>query len=164
MSEELWKLSAVKMAEGIRNREFSCEEVVNSVTNRIQKLNPRLNAVVGDLNPTAVDEAQKADRELESRKKATGPLHGVPVTVKCNVDVEGQPSTPGMSRQAREALPGGPPLLRQRDSDRFITEAILADPYAFLRTTAVWRRSNRHSAGFRPGFLRHRRNGACCPS
>ena len=63
MSEELWKLSAVKMAEGIRNREFSCKEVVNSVTNRIQKLNPRLNAVVGDLNPTAVDEARKADRE-----------------------------------------------------------------------------------------------------
>ena len=95
MSEELWKLSAVKMAEGIRNREFSCEEVVNSVTNRIQKLNPRLNAVVGDLNPTAVDEARKADREFES-KKATGPLHGVPVTVKCNVDVEGQPTSNGL--------------------------------------------------------------------
>ena len=62
MSEELWKLSAVKMAEGIRNREFSCEEVVNSVTNRIQKLNPSLNAVVGDMNPKAVDVAQKADR------------------------------------------------------------------------------------------------------
>ena len=72
MSGELWKLSAIKMAEGIRNREFSCEEVVNSVTNRIQKLNPSLNAVVGDLNPTAVDEARKSDRELES-KKATGP-------------------------------------------------------------------------------------------
>ena len=55
MSEELWKLSAVKMAEGIRNRKFSCEEVVSSVTNRIQKLNPSLNAIVGDLNPTAVD-------------------------------------------------------------------------------------------------------------
>ena len=95
MSEELWKLSAVKMAEGIGNRKFSCEEVVNSVTNRIQKLNPSLNAVVGDLNPTAVDEARKADRELES-KKATGPLHGVPVTVKCNVDVEGQPTSNGL--------------------------------------------------------------------
>ena len=57
LSEELWKLSAVKMAEGIRNREFSCEEVVNSVKNRIQKINPRLNAVIGDLNPTALDEA-----------------------------------------------------------------------------------------------------------
>ena len=73
MSEELWKLSAVKMTEGIRKRKFSCEEVVNSVTNRIQKINPRLNAIVGDLNPTAVDEARKADRELEG-KKATGPL------------------------------------------------------------------------------------------
>ena len=96
MSEELWKLSAVKMAEGIRNREFSSEEVVSSVTNRIQKLNPRLNAVVGDLNPTAVDEARRADRKIES-KKATGPLHGVPVTVKCNVDVEGQPTSNGLS-------------------------------------------------------------------
>ena len=215
MSEELWKLSAVKMAEGIRNREFSCEEVVNSVTNRIQKLNARLNAVVGDLNQTAVDEARKADRKLESGK-ATGPLHGVPVTVKCNVDVQGQPTSNGLPAFAdliaREDSPvvsllkkagaiiigrtntpelsmrmntdnplfgrtlnpwdeqaspggssGGPPQLRQRDSDRFITETISADPYAILRTTAVWRRSNRHSAGFPPGFLRPRRNGACCP-
>ena len=44
---------------------------------------------------TAVDEARKVDRELES-KKATGPLHGVPVTVKCNVDVEGQPTSNGL--------------------------------------------------------------------
>ena len=216
MSKELWKLSAVKMAEGIRNREFSCEEVVNSVTNRIQKLNPSLNAVVGDLNPTAVDEARRADRELETGK-ATGPLHGVPVTVKCNVDVEGQTTSNGLpafadliaredspvvsllkkagviiigrsntpelsmrmntdnplfgrtfnpwdEQQVPGALPGAPPLLRQQDSARFITETILAVPYAILHTTAVWRRSNRHSAGFRPGFLRLRRNGACCPS
>ena len=95
MSEELWKLSVIKMAEGIRNREFSCEEVVNSVTNRIQKLNPGLNAVVGDFNPTAVEEARRADRELET-VKATGPLHGVPMTVKCNVDVEGQPTSNGL--------------------------------------------------------------------
>ena len=71
MSEELWKLSAVKMAEGIRNREFSCEEVVNSVTNRIQKLNPSLNAVVGDLNPTPLTKPERPTVSLRVKSHRT---------------------------------------------------------------------------------------------
>ncbi len=95
MDAELWKLSAAKMAIGIRNRQFSSEEVVTSVKQRIAKLNPLLNAIVGDGGENALEEAKKADQAVE-KGKILGPLHGVPVTIKSNVDVKGQPTSNGL--------------------------------------------------------------------
>ncbi|MBT5818690.1 MAG: indole acetimide hydrolase, partial [Proteobacteria bacterium] len=49
MSDELWRLSACEAAQGIRDKRFSAEELVSSVTQRIAEHNPRLNAIVLDL-------------------------------------------------------------------------------------------------------------------
>jgi amidase len=58
---------------------------------RVQALNPRLNAVIA-LDPTALDQARALDRQ----KKARGPLHGLPILVKDNVDMAGPlPTTAG---------------------------------------------------------------------
>ncbi|WP_164155976.1 amidase [Sandarakinorhabdus rubra] len=58
---------------------------------RIQALNPKLNAVIA-VDPTALDQARALDRQ----KKARGPLHGLPILVKDNVDVAGPlPTTAG---------------------------------------------------------------------
>ena len=53
MSDELWRLSACEAAQGVRDKRFSAEELMTSVTQRIAEHNPRLNAIVLDLGEEA---------------------------------------------------------------------------------------------------------------
>ena len=53
MTHDLWRLSAVDLARGIRQREYSVGEVVESVLARIESLNPRLNAISFDCSADA---------------------------------------------------------------------------------------------------------------
>jgi amidase len=88
MSDDLWRLSAVEIASGIRARDFSCREAVTSVLTRIDRLNPSLNAITVDCREEALADAARADQAV-SRGDPLGPLHGVPVTIKENVDQRG---------------------------------------------------------------------------
>ena len=54
MAEELWKASAVELAAGIRDKRFSCGEVMTSVVARIRALNPSLHAIVVDRSEQAL--------------------------------------------------------------------------------------------------------------
>jgi amidase len=81
MAEELWKASAVELAVGIRDKRFSCIEVMTSVVERIRALNPTLNAIVVDRSEQALAEAAAADRVRTSGVEL-GPLFGMPVTIK----------------------------------------------------------------------------------
>jgi amidase len=109
MSEHLWQLGAVEIAAGIRARRFSCTEVMESVTRRMRDVNPQLNAIVLDLTERALKEAKAADRR---RPEAHEPLFGVPVTIKVNVDVEGQATTNGLPAQANLIAPADSPVVR----------------------------------------------------
>jgi amidase len=105
MADELWQLSACELAAGIRQKRFSCLEVMEAVTGRIRALNPGLNAIVYDYSDDALAEARRADEELASGR-ASGPLHGVPVTVKSNVDQKGKPPPNGISAFEKPAGAG----------------------------------------------------------
>ncbi|MEO1866022.1 MAG: amidase family protein, partial [Pseudomonadota bacterium] len=91
MGNDLWRLSACETAAGIKEKHFTAEAVVHSVAERIKTENPRLNAIVLDLTEQAFAQAREADRQIADGEDV-GPLHGVPVTIKSNVDVEGQPT------------------------------------------------------------------------
>jgi amidase len=95
MTKELWRLSACELAEGIREKRFSCEAVMASVTERMAAHNPRLNAVVDDYTDEALAAARDADRTLASGD-AVGELHGVPITIKSNIDVAGKRTPNGL--------------------------------------------------------------------
>jgi|SRR5215831_6644736 len=96
MSVPLWQLSASDLADGIRRREFSCVEAMTAVVERIRSRNPDLNAIVFDLTDTALADARRADADLADGR-ARGPLHGIPVTIKENVDQQGTPTTNGLA-------------------------------------------------------------------
>ncbi|MFM8353558.1 MAG: amidase [Gammaproteobacteria bacterium] len=91
----LWRLSAVALAEGIRTRQYTCAAVLDSVLGRIDALNPTLNAITVDCREEARVAARAADAEL-ARGAPIGPLHGVPVTIKENVDQRGHATTNGV--------------------------------------------------------------------
>jgi len=92
--EPLIHSSAASLAKAIRAKELSATEVVQAYLQRIEKVNPSLNAVVMLAAARAVKEAKEADARL-SRGESVGPLHGVPMTIKDSFDTEGVISTAG---------------------------------------------------------------------
>jgi len=95
MSNELWRWSAVETSRQIAKREVSSREVVASCLARLEAVNPAINAVVDVLADEAMQAAAEADAAL-ARGEPVGPLHGVPVTVKVNVDMAGRATTNGV--------------------------------------------------------------------
>ena len=91
----LWARSASSMAEGVARRRFTSTELVDAHLERVAEVNPSLNAVVAVLAEQARDAARAAD-EAVAAGRPLGALHGVPVTVKENVDVAGLPTTEGV--------------------------------------------------------------------
>ncbi len=96
---ELWRWRAVDLADGIRTRRLSSREAVEACLARTAAVNPRLNAIVELLAESALSAADEADRAVK-RGDALGPLHGVPVTTKINVDQQGLATTNGIVAQA----------------------------------------------------------------
>lgn len=92
---DLWQLDATALARLIRNGQASAVEAVDSVLKRLHKVNPAINAVVRVYEDEARTAAETADAG-RARGHALPPLHGVPVTVKINVDVAGQPTDNGV--------------------------------------------------------------------
>ena len=92
---QLWQLEAADLAQRIKAREVSCVDAVRSSLARLDAVNPQLNAVVDRCADEALGAAAQADAAL-AKGEATGPLHGVPVTVKVNVDQRGHATTNGV--------------------------------------------------------------------
>jgi amidase len=96
----LWAQSASALAAAIRERRVSSLEVIEAHLERIAVVNPKLNAVVRVLEDSARRDAEAADRALQSDGEP-GPLHGVPFTIKENIDVLGSPTTQGVPALAQ---------------------------------------------------------------
>ena len=92
---ELWQHDATDLARLIRTGRASAREAVESVLGRLQKVNPAINAVVRVYEDEARAAAETADA-ARARGHALPPLHGVPVTIKVNVDVAGKPTDNGV--------------------------------------------------------------------
>ncbi|WP_179400726.1 amidase family protein [Burkholderia guangdongensis] len=95
MTQELWRMSATEMAERVARRDVSSLELTRSALQRLEAVNPHINAVVDVLTDSALLAASQADAAL-ARGEAVGPLHGVPVTVKINVDMAACATTNGV--------------------------------------------------------------------
>ena len=100
---ELWGMGASELAAAIRDRRASCREAVQAHLDRIAAVNPAVNAVTAVLADQALQQAGEADRRLAAGDEV-GPLHGVPFTVKENVDLAGSATT-----QAVAAMVGAVP-------------------------------------------------------
>jgi amidase len=96
LKKDLWKLSASEIVKSTTAGEISVVSIVQSNIDRMHEVNPRLNAVVMDLSEQALVRAEELDKARNSGVE-TGILHGVPVTVKINVDQIGCPTSNGVS-------------------------------------------------------------------
>jgi amidase len=96
MTRELWALGAVDLAERIAAKEISSREVISAHLARIEAVNPAVNAVTVPLAEEAMAAAATADQAIAAGH-SLGPLHGVPFTVKENLDVKGGATTAGVA-------------------------------------------------------------------
>ncbi len=92
---ELWQWGAVELAQAIRTRKISSREAVSAALQRLDAVNPKINAVVESRREEALAAADAADAAI-ARGEEVGALHGVPVSIKVNIDQKGYATTNGV--------------------------------------------------------------------
>jgi amidase len=109
---ELWRKSATELATLIATRVTSSAEVIEAHLTRIEAVNPVVNAVVRVMAEDARKAAVLADA-MVARGEPLGPLHGVPFTVKENIDMAGLPTTWGVKALAQAIAPCDAPVVER---------------------------------------------------
>ncbi len=107
MTTPIWQLSATDLAARIAAGDLSACDATEAALARMAKANPDLNAVVMDLS----EEARRDAEALDKADGPRGPLHGVPVTIKINVDQTGWPTTNGVPALKDLIAPGDAPVV-----------------------------------------------------
>jgi len=95
---ELWRLDASEIAARVSAGDVSASAVTEQALERLQQVNPAINAVVQPLPEQALDTAREID-ECIARGEPVGALAGVPVTIKVNIDQQGCATTNGVRIQ-----------------------------------------------------------------
>ena len=91
---DLISISAAELSSMIHRRQVSCREVMAAHLARIERVNPKVNAIVTLVADRAMADAQRAD-EQTARGGTLGVLHGLPVAHKDLVDTAGIRTTRG---------------------------------------------------------------------
>lgn len=111
-TSEICYLTATELARRIRTKEISAQQVMQAHLAQIERLNPKVNAVVTLVADRAMDGARAADRAIAKGDKL-GPLHGLPIAHKDLVDTEGIRTTKG-SRIFTDNVPSQDALIVER--------------------------------------------------
>ncbi|MCU0829001.1 MAG: amidase [Tabrizicola sp.] len=141
-------ITATDLARLIRSRQLSAAEVMQATLARIDRLNPGLNAIVQRMDDAALAEAYAFDARL-ARGEDPGPLGGVPVTVKVNIDQAGFPTTNGLRIQSNlMAHSDSPPVANLRRAGAIIIGRTNTPAFSLRWFT----RNSLHGATRNPAF------------
>src|SRR5258707_2429312 len=105
-------MSAVEMARLIRTGKLSAREALAAHLKQIERVNPKVNAIVTLVPEMAAQAAAKAD-EMQARKEKLGPLHGLPAAHKDLVETRGIRTTFG-SPLYKDNIPTADDLIVER--------------------------------------------------
>ena len=98
MTDEIWRLSATQLADRIRWKAISAREAAQAALDRLDAVNPAINAIVDHRPDDVLAQADAIDARIAGGEDA-GPLAGVPVTIKVNTDQKGYATTNGLTQQ-----------------------------------------------------------------
>jgi amidase len=96
--QDLWRLPAKDIAALIRSKKISAKEAASVALARLDAVNPSINAVVDHRPADVLEQAGAIDAAIAANQDL-GPLAGVPVTVKVNIDQQGFATTNGLKLQ-----------------------------------------------------------------
>lgn len=130
----LYSLSAGQVAKGVVGREFSAEEYIHQILERIEKVEPKVNAFV-TINKAALEQARALDRRIRDGERA-GPLAGVAVSIKDNICTKGLRTTCA-SRMLEDYVPpyDATVVSRLQDAGAIVVGKVNLDEFAMGSTT-----------------------------
>jgi amidase len=96
--QDLWRLSAIDLASLIQAKKVSAKDAATAALARLDAVNPKINAVVDHRPEDVLAQAGAIDAAI-ARGEDAGPLAGVPITVKVNIDQQGFATTNGLKLQ-----------------------------------------------------------------
>lgn len=141
-------LTASALADLIRTRKLSAVEAVRATLDRIDRLNPDLNAIVQRRDEDALAEARAIDAQI-AKGQDPGPLAGIPVTVKVNIDQKGHATTNGLRIQENLiAEEDSPPVANLRRAGAVIVGRTNTPAFSLRWFT----RNSLHGATRNPAF------------
>src|SRR5665213_3886530 len=108
--QDLWRLPAAELAALIISKKVSAKEAAQSALARLDAVNPAINAVVDHRPEDVLAQADLVDAAI-ARNETVGPLAGVTVTMKVNVDQEGFANTNGLKTQANHIARSNTPVI-----------------------------------------------------
>lgn len=131
----LEEITVDQLHEGYQNDDFTVQQVTRAYLDRIESLDKnRLNSVL-TVNPNALEIADSLDRELQAGE-LRGPLHGVPILLKDNINTVDMPTTAG-SRFMEGSVP---------PEDAFIVRKLRESGAIILGKTNLSEWANFHSS------------------
>ena len=133
-NNDYWKLSAHESAKLIRDGSISAEDLVASCIERTKETNNKINAIVDDLSVPALERARELDKHAK-KGAFKGPLHGVPITIKENIDQKGYATPNGLEGLKDLIAPGNAPVVDNLERDGAIVIGRTNTPEFSMRGT-----------------------------
>ena len=123
-----------EMAPKVAARKITSEKLTESCLATISELNPKLNAFITVTADQALARARQADKEIAGGRYL-GPLHGIPISLKDLIDLQGTPTTAGsLVRKDHMATVDAPVTRRLRDAGAVFVGKTNLHEFAFGTT------------------------------
>src|SRR5579872_1051951 len=130
MTDDLWHWQASDLAHAIKTGLIKSRDAVESCLHRLAEVNPKINAVIDVMADEALQAADIADKQV-ANGETLGALHGVPVTIKVNVDVAGRATTNGVvAFRDRIARTDSPCVLNWRKAGAILVGRTNVPPFS----------------------------------
>src|ERR687898_321983 len=142
----LCHLNSEQITLGIKNRDFSAEEYVSQILERIEKIDIKINAFITVDNEGALEKARQIDRKIRNGEQNIGPLAGVTVGIKDNICTSGLKTTCA-SKILEDHVPpyDATAVKRLKESDAIIIGKLNLDEFAMGSTTEYSKNGPTHN-------------------
>src|SRR5919108_1076818 len=142
----LCSLTAEQVTLGIKNKDFSAEEYISQILERIEKIDAKINAFITVDNDGALEKARLIDRKIRNREQNIGPLAGVAVGIKDNICTNGLKTTCA-SKILEDYIPpyNATTVKRLQESDAIVIGKLNLDEFAMGSTTEFSKNGPTHN-------------------
>ena len=152
--KDFWKINGYEISDLLKRKEVSATEICNNLIEHIEKINPKINAIVVETFEDAKKQAKIIDKKIKEGE-TIGTLAGVPTTIKVNTDQIGYPSTNGLRIQKDLIAKKDSPVVKNlRNSDALMlgkTNTPAFSIHWFTRNSLHGHTLNPHNKNITPG-------------
>ncbi len=152
--KDFWKINGYEISALLNKKEVSATEICNNLIEHIEKINPKINAIVVETFEDAKKQAKIIDKKIKDGENI-GTLAGVPTTIKVNTDQIGYPSTNGLRIQKDLVAKKDSPVVKNlRNSDALMlgkTNTPAFSIHWFTRNSLHGHTFNPHNKNITPG-------------